>query len=78
MQMAKEETILPTLKLELKTTKVSLLCGIVVFSCARWEVSDGKLVYTKFSISSGVNLLQSYCSMTYNADDKQVTTLHLE
>ena len=75
--MTKEETILPTLKLELKTANVTLLCGLDVFSRAPLEVSDGTPVYTKLSISSGVNLLGSYCSTTYNAVDKHVFTLNL-
>ena len=70
--MTKEETILPTLKLELKTANVTLLCGL----CGL-EVSDGKPVYSKLSISSGVNLLRSNSSTAYNAGDKHVSTLNL-
>ena len=77
--MTKEETILPTLRLELKlTTNVTLLCALVVYSRARLEVCEGKPVNTKLSISSGVNLLLSCSSTTYNGDDKHVSTLNLE
>ena len=74
----RETTILPKSKLELKTINVTLFCGLVVFGRARLEVSNGKPVNTKLSISSGVNLLQSCCSTTYNADHKHVSTLNLE
>ena len=50
--MTKEETILPTLKLELKTANVTLLCGPVVFSRVRLKVSNGRPVNTKLYISS--------------------------
>ena len=77
--MTKEETILPTLRLELKlTANVTLLCGLVVFSRARLEVCEGKPVNSKLSISSGVKLFLSYCSTTYNGDDKHMSTLNLE
>ena len=76
--MTKEKTILPKLKLELKTSNVTLFCGLVVFGRAGLEVSNGKPVNTKLSISSVVHLLQSYCSPTYNADHKHVSTLKLE
>ena len=41
------------------------------------EVSDGKLVYSKLSISSGVDLLRNNSSTAYNAGDKNVSTLNL-
>ena len=78
MEMTKEKTILLTFKLELETANVTLFCGLVVFGRAQLEVSNGKRVNTKLSISSGVNLLWSYCSTTYNADHKHASTLNLE
>ena len=45
----------------------------------RLEVSDGKPVYTKLSVSSGVNLLRSNsCSSAYNACDKLVSRPHVD
>ena len=41
------------------------------------EVSDGKPVYTKLSVNSGVNLLKSNSSTANNACDKHVSTLNL-
>ena len=72
--MAKEKTILPRLKLELKTANVTLLCGLVVLSRMWLEVSNGKPVNMKLSISSDVNLLPSYnnnnnSSLTLVADN---------
>ena len=44
----------------------------------RLDVSDGKPVYSKLSISSGVNVLRSITVGTaYNASDKHVSTLNL-
>ena len=60
-----------------KTANVTLLCGLVVFRRKRLEVSDGKPVYTKLSVSSGVNLLRSNSSTANNACDKHVSTLNL-
>ena len=71
--MTKEKAILSKLQFELKTTNVTLRCGLVVFSRAWLEVSAGKPVHTIPSISSGVNLVWSFCSTTYNGDDKHVS-----
>ena len=65
--MAKEKTILPRLKLELKTANVTLLCGLVVLSRMWLEVSNGKPVNMKLSISSDVNLLPSYNNNNNNS-----------
>ena len=75
--MTKEETILPTLKLVLNTATLPYFASSV-FSRARLEVSEGKSVHTKISISSGVNLWRTYCSTTYNGDDEHVSALNLE
>ena len=50
-----------------------LRCGFVVFSRAWLEGSVAKPVHTIFSISSGVNLVWSFCSTTYNGDDKHLS-----
>ena len=71
--MTKEKTILSKLQFELKTTNVTLRCGLVVFSRAWLKGSAGKPVHTIPSISSGVNLVWSFCSTTYNGDDKHVS-----
>ena len=43
----------------------------------RLEVSDGEPVYTKLSVSSGVNLLRSNSSTACSAGDKHASTLNL-
>ena len=67
----------PHVETRVKDRKRYLTLWAPGFQPLRLEVSDGKLVYSQLSVSSGVNLLRSNSSTAYNAGDKHVSTLNL-